>query len=107
MKPHMTHDTQRCIKCALMFDQFGLPALTICYHIKPFCMAESVAIEHTTMAMYFNSKKDMAKGNRKSSSPVALFIIVCRDINCFLETYPHIILLILIIAIAPPHIHNH
>ena len=59
------------------------------------------------MAVYFNSTKDIVKGNRNSSSPVALFIIVCKDINCFLETYPHMILLILITAITPPHIHNH
>ena len=36
-----------------------------------------------------------------------MFIIVCKDINCFLETYPSMILLILITAIIPPHIHNH
>ena len=42
------------------------------------------------MAMYFNSTKDIIKGNRNSSSPVALFIIVCRDKNCFLEIYPHL-----------------
>ena len=36
-----------------------------------------------------------------------MFIVVCKDINCFLETYPHMILLILITAIVPNHIHNH
>lgn len=59
------------------------------------------------MAMYFNSTKDIVKGNRNSSSPVTLFIIVCKDINCFLEIYPHIILLILTTAIKPLHIHNY
>ena len=59
------------------------------------------------MAVYFNSKKDMVKGRRNSSSPVALFAIVCMEINCFVETYPHMILLILIAAITPPQIHNH
>ena len=59
------------------------------------------------MAMYFNSKKGIVKGNKNRRSPVTLFIIVCKDINCFLETYPHMILLILITAITPPHIHNH
>ena len=59
------------------------------------------------MAMYGNSAKDTVKGNRNRRSPVTLFIIVCKDINCFLETYPHMILLILITAITPPHIHNH
>ena len=70
-------------------------------------VAESVAKEHTTMAMYFNSTKDTVKGHRNRSSPVTLFITVCKDINCFLETYPHMILLILITAIRPPHIHSH
>ena len=59
------------------------------------------------MAMYFNSTNGIAKGNKNSNSPVALFIIVCKDINCFLDTYPHMILLILINAITLPHIHNH
>ena len=59
------------------------------------------------MAVYFNSTKDTVKGNKNRRSPVTLFIIVCKDINCFLETYPHMILLILITAITPPHIHNH
>ena len=59
------------------------------------------------MAVYFNSMKDIVKGNRNSSSPVALFIIVCKEINCFIETYPHMILLILITVITLPHIHNH
>ena len=36
-----------------------------------------------------------------------MFIVVCKDINCFLETYPHMILLILITAITLPHIHSH
>ena len=64
-------------------------------------------MEHTTMAAYFKSTKDIVKGNMNSSSPVALFINVCRDINCFLETYPKMMLLILISAITLPHIHNH
>ena len=59
------------------------------------------------MAVYFNATKDIVKGSRNSRSPVTLFIIVCREINCFLQTYPHIILPILIIAIIPPQIHNH
>ena len=59
------------------------------------------------MATYFDSAKDIVKGNRNRSSPVTLFIIVCKDINCFIETYPHMILPILITAITPPHIHNH
>ena len=59
------------------------------------------------MAVYFSSMKDIVKGNRNSISPVALFINVCRDINCFLETYPHMMLLILISAITAPHIHKH
>ena len=36
-----------------------------------------------------------------------MFMIVWKDINCFLEIYPRMILLTLITAITPPHIHNH
>ena len=36
-----------------------------------------------------------------------MFIIVCKAINCFFKIDPHMILLILIIAIKPPHIHSH
>ena len=36
-----------------------------------------------------------------------MFIVVCKDINCFFKTYPHRILLILIAAITHTHIHNH
>ena len=63
--------------------------------------------KHTTIAVYFNSTKDIEKGKRNNSSPVTLFIIVCRDINCFFETNPQTILQIFIIAMMPPHIHNH
>ena len=59
------------------------------------------------MALYWGSMKDIVKGNRNSSSPVSLFIIVCTDINAFLEINPIKILPILIIAMTPPHIHNH
>ena len=59
------------------------------------------------MAVYLNSVKETVKGKRNNNKPVTLFISVCRDINCFFKTYPHMILPILIIAIAPTHIHNH
>ena len=59
------------------------------------------------MAMCFNSAKDIVKGHRNRRSPVTLFKNVCKDKNCFSKTYPHMILLILITAITPPHIHNH
>ena len=59
------------------------------------------------MAVYFNSAKETVNGKRNSSSPVALFIVVCRDRNVFWETYPKTILMILIIAMRLPQIHNH
>ena len=59
------------------------------------------------MALHFKSVKDIVKAHRNRRSPVVLFIIVCKDINCFWETYPHRIVPILIAAIAPPHSHSH
>ena len=59
------------------------------------------------MAMYVHSVTDIVKGIKNRRNPVTLFIIVCKDINCFLETYPNTILLVLIAAIALPQIHNH
>ncbi len=58
------------------------------------------------MELYFDSTKDKVKGKRNNNNPVILFIAVCRAINCFLEAYPHMKLLILIAAITPTHIHN-
>ena len=59
------------------------------------------------MKLKFTSEKGNVKGKRNNNNPVILFIIVCRDTNCFLETYPQIILPILIIAIVTPHPHSH
>ena len=59
------------------------------------------------MELYCNSTKENVRGKRNNNSPVILFIAVCRDTNCFLEAYPHMILLILISAITAPHTHNH
>ena len=64
-------------------------------------------MEHTAMELYFHSTKDKVRGRRNNNNPVILFITVCRDINCFFETYPHGILLILMAAITPTQIHNH
>ena len=36
------------------------------------------------MAVCFSSTKGIVKGNRNSSSPVTLFIIVCRDISKYI-----------------------
>ena len=66
-----------------------------------------MAIEQTATELYFTSIKDNVKGKRNNNNPVILFIIECRDISCFLEAYPKMILLILITAMPPPHIHNH
>ena len=70
-------------------------------------MAANVAMEHTTMELYCTSTKGKVKGKRNNNNPVSLFGIVCRDSNCLLETYPHTILPILIIAIPRIHSHNH
>ena len=60
-----------------------------------------------TIKLYFKSTNDIINGNRNNKNPVTLFIIVCKDINCFLQAYPNMILAILIIAIKTPHIHNY
>ena len=70
-------------------------------------MAANVAMEHTIMELYFNSKKDNVRGRKNNNRPVILFMIVCRAMNCLVETYPQMILPILTIAIKPNHIHNH
>ena len=85
-----------------------------CFHLDlsilikcPSCMAAKVAIEHTTIALYFSSINDSVSGKRKHNAPVTLFITECTAVSFLCKTTPEMILMILISAITAIQTHSH
>ena len=72
----------------------------------PSWIAANVAIQQTTIALYWSSIKNDVKGNKNSNNPVTLFIMVCSTTNLFLQTNPDAILMSLMIAITVIHIYS-
>ena len=85
----------------------GLLALTICYNVKSFLNCGKCCDRAYGRGRIFQFREGYCQRQKEQQQSCCFVHHRMQGYKLLLETYPHMILLILITAITPHHIHNH